>query len=377
MKPFICLCWVIFATVWLSACGGRTAASSPRGGDTLDLRYAENLTLVDCGSYQMATLRNPWDTSQVLHTYLLVPRGDSLPVELPEGTVVRIPLERAVVFSSVHCALLEELGALDAIGGVCDLRYIMMPRIQERCRSGRIVDAGNGMNPDVEKIVSLRADALLLSPFENSGGYGRLGKLGVPLVECADYMETSPLGRAEWIRFYGRLFGRAAEADSVFAQVERRYRALASKAAGAGHRPKVLSDLKSGSAWYVPAGRSTTGRIYADAGGDYVFAGLEGSGSVPMSFETVYDKARDADVWLIKYNAPVDKTCDDLRRDYAPYAGFKAFRDRQIYGCNTAECPFYEETPFHPERLLADLVKMFHPGLSDSRDMRYFRKLAE
>ena len=282
MKPFICFCWVIFATVWLSACGGRTAASSPRGGDTLDLRYAENLTLVDCGSYQMATLRNPWDTSQVLHTYLLVPRGDSLPVELPEGTVVRIPLERAVVFSSVHCALLEELGALDAIGGVCDLRYIRMPRIQERCRSGRIVDAGNGMNPDVEKIVSLRADALLLSPFENSGGYGRLGKLGVPLVECADYMETSPLGRAEWIRFYGRLFGRAAEADSVFAQVERSYRALASKVAGAGHRPKVLSDLKSGSAWYVPAGRSTTGRIYADAGGDYVFAGLEGSGSVPM-----------------------------------------------------------------------------------------------
>ena len=118
MKPFICFCWVIFATVWLSACGGRTAASSPRGGDTLDLRYAENLTLVDCGSYQMATLRNPWDTSQMLHTYLLVPRGDRLPMELPEGTVVRIPLERAVVFSSVHCALLEELGALDAIGGV-------------------------------------------------------------------------------------------------------------------------------------------------------------------------------------------------------------------------------------------------------------------
>ena len=204
-----------------------------------------------------------------------------------------------------------------------------------------------------------------------------MGKLGVPLVECADYMETSPLGRAEWIRFYGRLFGRAAEADSVFAQVERSYRALASKVAGAGHRPKVLSDLKSGSAWYVPAGRSTTGRIYADAGGDYVFAGLEGSGSVPMSFETVYGKARDADIWLIKYNAPVDKTCDDLRRDYAPYAGFKAFQDRQIYGCNTAARPFYEETPFHPERLLADLVKMFHPELSGSRDMRYFRKLAE
>lgn len=368
---------MVGAVVCLSACGGRTAARPSSDGDTLDLKYAANLTLVDYGDYQVATLRNPWDTLRVLHTYVLVGRGDSLPEGLPEGTVVRTPLRKSVVYSAVHCALLEELGALDAIGGVCDLQYIKIPRIQDGCREGRIVDTGNGMNPDVEKIVSLRPDAILLSPFENSGGYGRLGQLGVPVVECADYMETSALGRAEWMRFYGRLFGRAAEADSLFAVVERRYLSLAEGQDGGQRRPKVFSELKSGSAWYVPAGRSTMGRLYADAGGDYVFAYLGGSGSVPLSFETVYDKAREADVWLIKYNAPADRTLIGLQRDYAPYAGFRAFRERRVYGCNTSRRPFYEETPFHPELLLEDLVKIFHGEGEEAAGLRYFRKLAE
>ena len=354
------------AVVCLLACGGRTAARLSLEGDTLDLRYASNLMLVDYGEFQVATLRNPWDTLRTLHTYVLVPCGDSLPAGLPEGTVVRTPLENSVVYSSVHCALLEELGALEAIGGVCDLQYIKIPRIQEGCREGRIVDAGNGMSPDVEKIVSMRPDAILLSPFENSGGYGRLDQLGVPVVECADYMEASALGRAEWMRFYGRLFGRAA-----------RYRELAGGVERASRRPRVFSELKSGAAWYVPGGRSTMGRLYADAGGDYVFAYVDGSGSVPLSFETVYDKAGEADIWLIKYNASTDRTYRDLRRDYAPYAGFKAFRERQVYGCNTAERPFYEETPFHPERLLEDLVKIFHPDAAERDSLRYFRKLAE
>ena len=377
MRQLLSICCTVCAAVWLSACGGRTAARPSLGGDTLDLKYAANLVLVDYGGYQVATLRNPWDTLRTLHTYVLVARGDSLPADLPEGTVVRTPLEKSMVFSSVHCALLEELGALEAVGGVCDLQYIKIPRIQEECREGGIVDAGNGMNPDVEKIASLQPDAILLSPFENSGGYGRLDQLGVPVVECADYMEASALGRAEWMRFYGRLFGRAAEADSLFCAVEHRYRELAGGVERASRRPRVFSELKSGAAWYVPGGRSTMGRLYADAGGDYVFAYVDGSGSVPLSFETVYDKAGEADIWLIKYNASTDRTYRDLRRDYAPYAGFKAFRERQVYGCNTAERPFYEETPFHPERLLEDLVKIFHPDAAERDSLRYFRKLAE
>ena len=151
------------------------------------------------------------------------------------------------------------------------------------------------MNPDIEKIIDLRPDAIMLSPFENSGGYGRVGKLGVPVIECADYMETSPLGRAEWLRFYGLLVGQEQRGDSLFVQIEKEYLAVKDLAAQATSRPTVLSDLKYGSAWYIAGGQSTTGRLYADAGADYVFAELPNSGSVPMAFETVFDKGEHAD----------------------------------------------------------------------------------
>lgn len=369
--------WAAVLLLFSCGNGGRTASSLPEGGDTLELKYAENLEIVTYPDYRLVKLRNPWDTLKTLHTYILLDRDAPQPARLPQGTVVRVPLQQSVVYSSVHCSLLDELGVLQAIRGVCDLSYIQLPCIQEGHRAGRIADLGDSMNPDIEKIIELRPDAILLSPFENSGGYGRLDKLGIPLVECADYMETSPLGRAEWMRFYGLLFGREAEADSLFCAVERRYRELAGGVERASRRPRVFSELKSGAAWYVPGGRSTMGRLYADAGGDYVFAYVDGSGSVPLSFETVYDKAGEADIWLIKYNATTDRTYRDLRLDYAPYAGFKAFRERQVYGCNTAERPFYEETPFHPERLLEDLVKIFHPDAAERDSLRYFRKLAE
>ena len=108
-----------------------------------------------------------------------------------------------------------------------------------------------------------------------------------------------------------------------------------------------------------------------------MFRYIESSGSVPLSFETVYDKAREADIWLIKYNAPQDKTLRSLEADYAPYTGFRACREGQVYGCNTGSVPYYEETPFHPEWLLADLIIIFHPEAAGAQEWRYFRKLAE
>lgn len=190
----------------LSACSfNRQKVLSLTAGDTIPLRYADNLTLVTYSDYTVATLRNPWDTLKTLHTYILVPSSQSLPAHLPEGTIVRTPLRKSVIYSSVHCSLMESLGVTGSIGGVCDLKYIKLPSIQDGCSKGTIIDCGDGMNPDMEKIIELHPDAILLSPFENSGGYGRIEKLNIPIIECADYMETSALGRAEWMRFYGLL----------------------------------------------------------------------------------------------------------------------------------------------------------------------------
>lgn len=362
--------------VLCGACGsGKRQAEHSLSGDTLEVRHARLFTWVDYKDYQVATLRNPWDTLHVLHTYILVPRDKELPSMLPQGTVVRTPLQRSLVYSAVHCSLLQELGVGSSIAGVCDLKYICLDSIHSAVRAGRIVDCGDAMQPDLERVIDLSPDAVLLSPFENSGGYGKIEKLNIPLIECADYMETSALGRAEWMRLYGRLFGVAAEADSLFQEVEQRYGELCHRASLSSVRLSVFSERKSGSAWYMPGGGSTLAGLYRDACADYPFDYTPQNGSVPLAFETVFDKAGEADVWLIKYNSPKDLTYDDLRAEYAGYARFKAFRKHTIYGCNTAYIPYYEETPFHPERLLEDFIQMFHPELGGFGGLHYFRKL--
>lgn len=379
MKKILLSAYIVTWVLLLSACGGGSKTSSLQAeGDTVRMKYSSLLQIVKHADYTVVTIRNPWDTLKVLHTYLLADREKPLPEHLPEGTVVRTPLQKSVIYSSVHCSLWPELDELKGIGGVCGLEYIKLPQIQEGCRNGSIVNVGNSMNPDIECIIDLRPDAILLSPFENSGGYGRVGKLNIPIIECADYMETSALGRAEWMRLYGLLLGKEAQADSLFAGIEKEYLTLTQQVKSQNlKRPTVISEMKNSSAWYIPGGNSTMGRLYQDAGADYVFASLSNSGSVPLAFETVFDRGGNADIWLIKYNQPQDKTYSELERDYAPYARFKAFQDRKVYGCNTNHVPFYEESPFHPELLLKDLIKIFHPELLPDYDLKYFSNLAE
>lgn len=379
MKKILLSAYIVTWVLLLSACGGGSKTSSLQAeGDTVRMKYSSLLQIVKHADYTVVTIRNPWDTLKVLHTYLLADREKPLPEHLPEGTVVRTPLQKSVIYSSVHCSLWSELDELKGIGGVCGLEYIKLPQILEGCRNGSIVNVGNSMNPDIERIIDLRPDAILLAPFENSGGYGRVGKLNIPIIECADYMETSALGRAEWMRLYGLLLGKEAQADSLFAGIEKEYLTLTQQVKSQNlKRPTVISEMKNSSAWYIPGGNSTMGRLYQDAGADYVFAYLSNSGSVPLAFETVFDRGGNADIWLIKYNQPQDKTYSELERDYAPYARFKAFQDRKVYGCNTNHVPFYEESPFHPELLLKDLIKIFHPELLPDYDLKYFSNLAE
>lgn len=378
MKKFLLSVQIVTLVLLLSACGGRSKTSSAFvNEEIIPLKYAENLTLIKGNGYTEARLRNPWDTTRILRTYILVDKDKEMPNHLPEGTIVRTPLSNALVYTGVHCALIKELGAVKSIGGICELQYIKVPEIQEGCQNGTIVNAGEGTNPDIEKIIDMHPDALLLSPYENSGGHGQVEKLKVPIIECADYMETSALGSAEWIRFYGLLFHQSAKADSIFTIVEKNYNELKELAASQSVKPKVMCELKSGSAWYVPGGRSTTGKLYKDAGGDYVFEHYPNSGAVPLSFETIFDKAQEADVWVMKYNQPTDKTLSGIREDYSPYTRFKAYQQKKVYGCNTAYRRYYEDFPFHPDLVLKDLIRIFHPSLLPDYELKYFSNLAE
>ena len=372
MKKALCVIGAVLA-VCCSCRDSRTAVATDQG-DTLRLKYAEKLTIVKHEGFTEVLLADPWNTGKTLHRYILINENDndnekpnSIP-QHPNTSVIRIPLKRAVIATSVQFGLVEQLGGRSAIAGVCDLQYINLPWVQEECRKGHIADCGSGLQPTIEKIIDLEPDALFLSPFQNSGGYGKLEKLEIPIVEMADYMESSALGRAEWMKFYGMLFGREKEADSLFAVVEKNYQALKSKVAervakGDVKKPRVLMDKQTGSVWYVPGGRSTIGRLLVDAGVDYPWKDDDRSGSLPLPFESVLEQGAQSDIWLFRYNAPHAIRPQELLAEKQAYSRFKSFQKGEIYGCNTATSTFYEDTPFHPDLLLRDFITICYPDL--------------
>ena len=431
-KLYILLCGATAALLMAACQGGKTAAADAEAGDTLEMKYAKLLTIVKHGDgeessdeaegidyqYAEAIIANPWKAGTMLHRYILIPKGEEgdktvtrLALQRTSGMgcttdTVRTPVERSAVFIAPHCQLMYELGCQQAIRGVCDLNYINIPDVRKRAASAgnassekassgnasaqnSIVDCGSSMAPDIERIIALKPEAILVSPFENSGGYGKLDKLHIPLIEAADYMESSPLGRAEWMKFYGMLFGKdknisttaaveaseaaagkASEAtlpascelraDSLFAQIEKEYLNLKAEA---GKLPKglsILTERKTGNVWYVPGGQSTIGILLKDANDRYIFSDDQHSGSLAMSPEQILAKGSQVDVWAFKYfgGAPLSQV--QLLQEYDGYKALAAFNRGNIYQVDTSTVPYFELTSFHPELLLREFIILAH-----------------
>jgi iron complex transport system substrate-binding protein len=367
---------ILLAGVSLLSCGGRQTPADREAGDTLVFRHARLIEVVRHQDFTEVNIKNPWKPGKMLHRYLLT-TGSEVPEMSGHATVVRVPLQRSVVFTSVHAALIAQLGAQGQVAGVADRKYMKVPFVIEGCRSGRLVDCGDGMSPVIEKIIDAQADAILLSPFENSGGYGRLEDIRIPLIECAEYMEQTPLARAEWMRFYGLLYGCGQRADSLFDAVENSYQALAEMAKTTAEQPTVLMDKQTGSVWYVPGGQSTIGRMLSDAHCRYPFANDDHSGSLPLPFETILERCGDCDVWLLRYDSSEPLTMQQLLSEQAGYKELRPVRNGQVYGCNVQTSMFYEESPFRPDLLLQDFIHILHPDIPNLPPLRYYEKVKE
>ena len=341
-------------------------------GEPVAFKYATHIKISTCDDGYIATIRNPWDTTKILHQYLITEKDS---VSQGNYTVVHTPVTNALIFTSLHASLVKTLGCKDAIKSLCDVEYVLDKELVDDVKSGKIKDLGSSMNPDIENILLQHPDVIMLSPYETSGGFGLLEKTNIPLVECADYMENSPLAQAEWMKFYGLLFGRAAEADSIFNAVEQRYLYLKSLVKDCSQKTKLLPNSLIGSTWYIPAKNSTAANFYSDAGFDYPFSYLDGYGTIPLNFEAVLMKAHDAGVWIVKYNRDKDYDFESFAAEYDGYKNFLAFKNRNIYHCNMSYVPYYDETPFRPDILLEDLIKIAHPGVLSNCELRYFKKL--
>lgn len=420
------LLWALLALAITSCQGGKTVAGDGDGGDTVKMKYAQLLTIVKHGGeyaehdgeyaeyngkYAEVTIANPWKEGTLLHRYILVPKGEEgnktvarLAMQRSAGArcvtdTVRTPVENSAVFTSPHCQLLYELGCGQAIRGVCDLDYINIPDVKKRAASAgnhgsssAIVDCGSSMAPDIERIIALKPEAILVSPFENSGGYGKLDKLHIPLIEVADYMEASPLGRAEWMKFYGMLFEKSdakdskteissskagifqSKADSLFAKIEKEYLNLKAAAKKLPAGLSVLTERKTGSVWYVPGGQSTIGILLKDANARYIFSEDQHSGSLAMSPEQILAKAKNIDVWAFKYFGGKPLSRSQLLQEYAGYKSLAAFGSSRIYQVDTSREPYFEITSFHPEVLLREFILLSHPA-DNARFAKYDKEI--
>ncbi len=333
------------------------------------------LNIEDADGYTLVTIADPWHSGKTLHTYVLVDRNKPVPSNLPEGTVVKVPLSKALVYSDVYARPIKELGCAEAVCAVLDAQYFKTPEIIAGLKSGKVADCGSSMSPSTERIVSAAPEAMFMSPMENSG-YGALSNMGIPIIEMVDYMEASPLERAQWIEFIGRLFGKRQEAEAIYDKVASDYNALKAQAADAKTHPTVISEYVINGVWYVPGGKSYKAALYADAAATYPWADDKSSGSLSLDFPRVLDKAQNADFWLVTvYGQTLDrKTMLGL---YPHNDKFRAFSNGGIYYVDSATSGLFEETPFHPERLLREYVKLFHPELLPDYQLTYYKPMGK
>jgi len=354
-----------------------SSSGNKENGDAgkYELRYARGFAVQQYEDYKLVTVRDPWDTTRTLYRYILIDRNKGIPQNLPEGTLVKVPLQTVIAFSTIQCSMLQEIKEQHRITGVCQAKYIDLPYIQEQLNAGKILDLGSMHKPDVEQLINLMPSALVVSAMETGMGY--LDKLKIPVIATTDYMEDTALGRSEWIHYHALFYGKEALADSLFSETERRYNEIKETVENAPDKPTVFNDLKFGKTWRIAGGKSYLANLIRDAGGEYVWNDDNSTGSTRLSAEMVLDKAGTADIWLLKYNRGDDFTYNKLKQEDKIYAQFGAFRKKQIWGCNTNRIHYFEDLPIHPDSILKDMAAIFHPHLFPDNKLNYFKTLDE
>lgn len=295
---------------------------------------------------------------------------------------MRYPLKnapkRVVVTSTTHLPYLEMLGISDRLVGFPGTQYISSPTIRERVKSGQVVELGTDGNINLELLLSLNPDVVFAFDMgSESASLDKITESGIPVIYNADYLETSALGRAEWIKFFGAYFNKEQKADSIFSSIETRYDWLKSLAGKVAQRPTILSGVLYGDVWFMPGGQNWAATFYQDAGGHYLWATDSTSGWLEISFESVFDKARYADFWIgtSTFNSKEELVSQDTR-----YGDFSAYAKDQVYNYSKRRSPsggydFFESGYARPDVVLADLIAILHPELMPTYEMYYFEKL--
>ncbi|MCB0466358.1 MAG: ABC transporter substrate-binding protein [Aequorivita sp.] len=371
---FLC----IFASCKNDFSNNKTEETTIIKEKSLQIKYAKGFEISTFEGYKTITLKNPWPGTSKTFKYALVEKKGALPNPKSYDAVVEIPVKRIVVTSTTHIPSLEMLNETEALVGFPNLNYISSEKTRKRISEGKITELGKNEDINTEILIDLKPDAVIGFAVDgNNSTFATIEKTGIPILYDSDWTETSPLGKAEWIKFFGVLFNKEKEADSIFNTIEREYLSAKKLASEAKNAPTVISGAMYKDIWYMPQGESWGAQFIADANGKYLWKDSKGTGGLSLSLESVIEKGYDVEVWI----GPGQFTSlEEMKKANKVYAQFKAFKTGNVYTYSlkkgeTGGVIYFELAPNRPDLVLKDLIKILHPELFPNRELYFFDKL--
>jgi iron complex transport system substrate-binding protein len=355
------------------------AGTAPRALARTTVQYAKGFTIQYVPGYKVLTILSPAGQQTTATRYALVPRGQAHPAGFAASQVIEIPIRSLVGLASLHVALADFLGASDVLVGLGSLQYVSAAPVRQRIAQGKIFAVGDGRELNNELLISHQPDLLMATgwPGEGLRKYQTLQQAGIPVLLNSEWVETTPLGRAEWVKVMAALLDKEALVNQKFDQVAREYERLATLARKEAKRPNVLVNLPFKDTWYVPEAGNYMTQFLRDAGGAYHWANQKATGSIPLTVETVAPVALTADYWL--HTGTLTTKAAVVAQD-ARFAAFRPFKTGQLYNNNRrtnaqGSNDYWESGAVRPDLVLGDLIQILHPALLPGRQLYYYQKL--
>jgi iron complex transport system substrate-binding protein len=343
-----------------------------------EIHYAKGFEIYRYKGYSIVKITAPWPGAKENFTYILQEKNGVIPDSIKQFTTIQIPIKSIVVTSTTHVPALEMLGIENTLVGFPNTDYISSEKTRKRIDAGKIREVGKNENLNTEVLIDMQPDLIVGFGLNNSNpSLDILQKSGLKVMFNGDWTEQSPLGKAEWIKFFGALYGLDSKANSVFSEIEREYNATLALAKKATRKPTVLSGAMFQDQWYVPQGESWAALFLKDAQADYLWRDTKGTGSASLPFEVILEKAQQAEFWI----APGDFSSLKQMSDSNPhYQEFESFKNKKVYSYALNKGAkggilYFEWSPTRPDWVLKDFIKIFHPELVPNHTLFFFQKL--
>jgi len=342
------------------------------------IKYAQGFEIEEFDGYKKLIIKSPYQNSDQEFEYIIVKKGDDIQIHT-KNKILKVPVNEIVVTSTTHIPMVELLNEETSIVGFPFAQYVSSEKTRNLIDSGKIREIGNKNDINTEILLDLKPELLVgYSVSSANKTYNIIDKAGIPVIYNGDWLEETPLGRAEWIKFFGVLFDKEKQADSIFKVIEFDYLKAKTLASKSEFNPTVLSGaIMSKDIWNLPAGESFVATFLKDANVNYLWQDTEGKGSLSLSFESVFDKGKDADFWI----APgYFSSKEQLLQSNQLYAEFESFKQNKIYTVSTKKGKtggviYYELGLTRPDLVLKDIIKIAHPELLSDYEFTFFEQM--